>query len=109
MNIRNIPFVTSDLAQVEPVEVKGDTGYSLWRSQTFGDINIHLAEYSPGYASDHWCAKGNILYVLEGTLHTRLQDGREFTLTPGMSYQCEDDNSPPRSHTETGVKLFIVD
>ena len=48
--------------------------------------------------------------VLDGTLITELKDGRTFALTPGMSYQAEDDPvNPHRSSTETGVKLFIVD
>jgi hypothetical protein len=47
--------------------------------------------------------------VLEGTLVTELEDGRTFTLTPGMSYQVATDAEPHRSSTETGAKLFIVD
>ena len=104
-----IPFETTDWQGVEAQEVPGLTGTSHWRSRTFGDINVHLAEYSPGYAADHWCEKGHILLVLEGTLHTRLADGREFVLTPGMTYQVEDGSTPHRSSTQTGVRLFIVD
>ncbi len=68
-----------------------------------------MVEYSPGYRADHWCSKGHILLVLEGELTTRLQDGREFTLRPGMSYQVADGAEPHRSSTATGAKLFIVD
>jgi len=68
-----------------------------------------LVEYSPGYLADHWCSKGHILFCLEGELHTALADGREFTLTPGMSYQVADQAEAHRSSTSTGVKLFIVD
>lgn len=46
---------------------------------------------------------------LEGELHTELADGRQFVLTPGMSYQVADDAEPHRPHTSTGAKLFIVD
>jgi hypothetical protein len=46
---------------------------------------------------------------MEGELHTELADGRKFVLTPGMSYQVADNAEPHRSHTSTGVKLFIVD
>jgi hypothetical protein len=46
---------------------------------------------------------------IEGELHTELEDGRRFTLTPGMSYQVADDAEPHRSSTEVGARLFIVD
>jgi quercetin dioxygenase-like cupin family protein len=68
-----------------------------------------MVEYSPGYIADHWCSKGHILLVLEGDLETELQDGRKFTLKPGMSYQVQDDGEAHRSSTTTGAKLFIVD
>jgi hypothetical protein len=46
---------------------------------------------------------------LEGVLHTRLEDGTDSILTPGMSYQVADNMAPHRSSTSTGAKLFIVD
>ena len=63
----------------------------------------------PGYLADHWCSKGHVLLCLEGELHTELQDGRVFTLTPGMSYQVADNAEPHRSYSELGARLFIVD
>ena len=69
-----------------------------------------MVEYTPGYVADHWCDRGHILLVLEGELHSELQDGRRVTLTPGMSYQVSDHgDAAHRSVTETGAKLFIVD
>ena len=38
-----------------------------------------------------------------------LQDGRQFTLTAGMSYQVGNDMEGHRSSTRSGAKLFIVD
>ena len=39
-----------------------------------------------------------------------LKDGRRTTMTAGMSYQVSDfGDSPHRSSSETGAKLFIVD
>jgi hypothetical protein len=46
---------------------------------------------------------------LEGELHTELEDGRKFMLSPGMSYQVGDHAEAHRSSTATGAKLFIVD
>ncbi len=104
-----IPFGLTDWAEVEPTEHKGMTGIATWRTRQFGDLRVRVVEYSAGYEADHWCSKGHILLCLEGELHVDLQDGRTFTLTPGVSYQVADDIAPHRSHTTTGVKLFIVD
>ncbi|HET6845743.1 MAG TPA: DHCW motif cupin fold protein [Anaerolineales bacterium] len=109
MNMKRIPFGTTNWSALSPTEHKGETGKATWRTQTFDDIRVRMVEYSPGYRADHWCSKGHILLCLEGELHTELQDGREFVLTPGVSYQVADNAEPHRSYTSTGAKLFIVD
>ena len=109
MDMKNIPFGTTVWSQVVPTEHKGESGVAYWRTQQFDDIRVRIVEYSPGYLADHWCTKGHILLCLEGELHTELADGRKFILTPGISYQVADNAEPHRSHTPTGVKLFIVD
>lgn len=109
MKIKNIPFDTTDWSQIEPVEHQGAAGFATWRTQQFGEIRVRMVDYSPGYLADHWCSKGHILLCLEGELHTELEDGRTFILTPGMSYQVADGSEAHRSSTATGAKLFIVD
>ena len=109
MQIAGIPFGITDWSKVEPTEHKGERGFAYWRTQYFGSVRVRMVEYTPGYLADHWCSKGHILLCLEGELHTELADGREFILTPGMSYQVADHAEPHRSYTSTGVKLFIVD
>lgn len=109
MDMKNIPFGTTDWSQIASIEHKGETGVAHWRTQQFDNIRVRMVEYSPGYLADHWCSKGHILLCLEGELHTELADGRRFTLIPGMSYQVADHAEPHRSYTLTGVKLFIVD
>lgn len=109
MHMSGIPFGTTDWSQVERTEHKGVTGLAYWRTREFGGIRVRLVEYTPGYLADHWCVKGHILLCLEGRLETELQDGRRFTLEPGMSYQVADNAEPHRSSTATGAKLFIVD
>ncbi len=109
MQMKDIPFGTTDWSSVEVTEHRGETGVAYWRTRNFGDIRVRLVEYSPGYLADHWCTKGHILLCLEGELHTELADGRRFILKRGMSYQVADDAEPHRSFTHTGVKLFIVD
>jgi quercetin dioxygenase-like cupin family protein len=109
LNIRNVPFEHVDWKDVPVTEHPGTTGIALWRTRQLGEIRVRMVEYSADYLADHWCRKGHILLVLEGTLITELDDGRTFTLTPGTSYQVEDETYPHRSYTKTGAKLFIVD
>jgi hypothetical protein len=109
MQMTGIPFCITDWRKIEPTEHKGERGIAYWRTQQHGDIRVRMVEYTPGYLADHWCLKGHILLCFEGELITELKDGRKFTLTPGMSYQAADNDTPHRSLTETGAKLFIVD
>ncbi|MBZ0218096.1 MAG: DHCW motif cupin fold protein [Fimbriimonadaceae bacterium] len=109
MDMNNIPFGTTDWSGVAPEEHKGETGSALWQTRNFGDIRVRMVTYTPGYLADHWCVKGHVLLCLEGELHTELEDGRRFTLKPGMSYQVADNAEPHRSSTPVGAKLFIVD
>ena len=109
MKLDAIPFGTTDWTRVELTEHRGDTGTAYWRTREFGSIRVRQVEYTPGYKADHWCRKGHILLCLEGELHTELEDGRRFTLTPGMSYQVADGAEAHRSSAPRGAKLFIVD
>jgi len=109
MKIQAVPFQTTDWSRIPPTEHPGETGMALWRTLEIGNLRVRMVEYSPGYRADHWCSRGHVLLVLEGELVTELQDGRQFTLTPGTSYEVADDTAPHRSHTEPGARLFIVD
>ena len=109
MKMADISFGTTDWSKVERTEHKGKTGTAYWRTKQFADVRVRMVEYTPGYLADHWCAKGHVLLCLEGELHTELQDGRTFVLTPGTSYQVADDMESHRSSTAVGAKLFIVD
>ncbi|UZE26857.1 DHCW motif cupin fold protein [Pseudomonas asplenii] len=109
MELTAIPFGTTDWSKIEATVHPGETGTAYWRTCQFGAIRVRQVEYSPGYLADHWCRKGHILLCLEGQLETELEDGREFTLTAGMSYQVADNAEAHRSSTSTGATLFIVD
>jgi hypothetical protein len=109
MRIVDIPFQTVDWLKVEPTEHAGEQGMALWMTKQHGDIRVRMVEYSRGYVADHWCSKGHFILLLEGELVTELQDGRVFTMEPGMSYHVADGQPPHRSRTESGAKLFIVD
>lgn len=109
MDIRDLPFGTTDWRDVPATHHPGTTGRATWRTRQFGAIRVRMVDYSPGYLADHWCTKGHILLCLAGELRTELADGRVFTLTPGMSYQVADGAEPHRSSTAGGATLFIVD
>ena len=109
MDMQNIPFSTTDWAEVPPTQHPGQAGVAYSRIRQFGAIRVRMVEYSPGYLADHWCDKGHILLCLEGELHTELMDGRKVVLTPGTGYQVADQTEPHRSYTSSGAKLFIVD
>lgn len=107
MDMKNIPFGTTDWSKIEPTEHQGETGIAYWRTQRFDNIRVRIVEYTPGYLADHWCSKGHILLCLEGELHTELDDGRVFVLKPGMSYQVADNAEAHRSYTETGRSCLL--
>ena len=109
MKMYLIPFGTTDWSSIEAVEKSAQAGKAFWRTQQFGDVRVRMVEYTAGYVSDHWCVKGHILLCIEGELQTELEDGRTFTLKPGMSYQVADNAEPHRSTAPKGAKLFIVD
>lgn len=113
MHMDRIAFNTTDWAAVEPTVHQGEAGEAIWRTQHFGPsenrIRVRMVDYSPGYVSDHWCRKGHVLLCLSGELDTTLEDGRQFKLTAGMSYQVVDGAEAHRSQTAVGAKLFVVD
>lgn len=109
MQLSDMPFSTTDWSSIERTEHPGETGLAYWRTRHFGNVRVRMIEYTPGYLADHWCVKGHILLCVDGELHTELEDGRKFTLRPGMSYQVADHAEPHRSSTNTGARLFVVD
>ena len=109
MELRNIPFGTTDWNVIEPTTHPGQTGNAYWRTRQFSDVRVRMVEYTPGYVADHWCEKGHILLCIDGELRTELKDGRVMTLKAGMSYQVADSADPHRSASPTGAILFIVD
>ncbi|KVD40592.1 hypothetical protein WS61_20565 [Burkholderia sp. ABCPW 11] len=113
MKMDAFAFGTTNWAEIERTEHRGETGVAYWRTRFFGEepnrIRVRMVEYTPGYLADHWCQKGHVLLCMEGELETTLKDGRKFVLTAGMSYQVGDNAEPHQSYTRTGAKLFIVD
>ena len=102
-------FSTCDWSAV-PIEIHpGQHGEAQWKTQQYGSVRVREVRYTPGYVADHWCRKGHVLLVLDGSMVTELEDGREVKLSKGSSYVVPDDVMAHRSRTQTGVLLFIVD
>jgi quercetin dioxygenase-like cupin family protein len=109
MKMAAFPMSITDWAQVESSKHPGETGFALWKTLNLGDIRLRMVEYSPGYAADHWCAKGHVIFCLSGGLDIQLADGKRLALKEGQSYHVGDGDPPHRSATASGAKLFIVD
>ena len=105
----NIPFQTIDWSHIEKTIHKGETGTATWQTMQYGGLRIRIVEYSACYMADHWCRKGHIIYCLEGSFVSELQNGASVTLGRGMSYVVSDDLSTHRSSTTDGAKLLIID
>jgi quercetin dioxygenase-like cupin family protein len=102
-------FQTIDWTTIPVTEYSGETGIARWQTVQHENFRMRIVEYSKGYRADHWCAKGHIVFCLDGELVSELSDGRIFTLKAGMSYQVSDDVSRHRSSSKEGVRLLIVD
>lgn len=107
MKIQDVPFCTIDWNSIKATKHPGITGDAYWRTFEMGNIRVRMVEYTPGYLADHWCKRGHVLLILEGELETELEDGRKFTLKPGMSYQVAEDVNPHRSYTEKVLSCLL--
>ena len=67
MKIPTLPFTVTDWSGIAATKHPGETGEALWRTLNIGDLRVRMVEYSPGYLADHWCDRGHVLYVLEGS------------------------------------------
>ena len=110
MKIESAPLLPARWSAVEPEEHSGESGTSLSRTLESGTVRTRVVEYSAGFRSDHWCPRGHVLYVLEGTLEVALRDGRSYPLGPGAGFILPDDDTNPHAASSVGgARVFIVD
>jgi hypothetical protein len=110
MKIPTSDFTVTDWSEISATVHPGDAGLAVWRTVSIGDLRIRMVEYSAGYLADHWCDRGHVLYVADGSLDVELRDGRKFTLGPGASFHVSDfGDAAHRVSTSVGAKVFIVD
>ena len=105
----NIPFQTIDWSKIQKIEHTSETGIAFWQTIQFEGLRVRIVEYSSGYLADHWCQKGHIVHCVEGKFVSELENGEEFSLSPGMTYIVSDNLSSHRSVSKNGVKLLIID
>jgi hypothetical protein len=105
----NIAFQVINCNIIPKTEHKGESGTAYWQTSQFPGLRVRIVEYSKGYLADHWCKKGHIVHCLEGEFVSEFEDGKQFSLSKGMTYVVSDDLSSHRSSTENGVKLLIID
>ena len=81
---QNIPFQVIQWDKISKEEHRGENGTSFWQTVERPGLRLRIVEYSPGYLADHWCKKGHIVYCLEGSFVSELQNAESFSL----SHQC---------------------
>ena len=109
MNPSDIPFQTIDWSLIPKTAFRGETGSAIWQTVQFSGLRVRIVEYSPGYLADHWCSKGHIVHCLEGEFISKLNNGKQFKLTKGMTYIVSDEMGSHQSVSENGVTLLIID
>ncbi len=109
MKIENIPFIISDWNKENSQRINGESGFADMKTFEQGNIRVRLVEYSPDYKADHWCKKGHIVFILEGEVAIKIDDGRKFKLSKGMSFQVADNVDAHKAFSTNGAKAFIVD
>jgi hypothetical protein len=109
MKIENIPFTNIDWTTLSATETNGQIGTATSQEIILGGIRLRQIDFSPNYTADHWCSKGHIVAVLEGSLTTTLQTGQTHVTTAGNTFVVSDNIDTHRTHTSTGAKLLIID
>ncbi len=109
MKIEAVPFANIVWSEQPQSESRGETGTTISRAVQSGELRVRLVEFSPGYCADHWCPKGHVVFVLEGSLTSDLEDGRTFTTSAGNCFVVGDNDGRHRARTDLGAKVLIVD
>ncbi|TYT25527.1 hypothetical protein FZO89_04205 [Luteimonas viscosa] len=109
MRLTPFPFCATDWQALPATRFPGDRGWADVRIQSFADMCIRLIEFSAGYVSDHWSAKGHVAVCLDGELETELDGGRSIVLQPGMTSQLGDRSGRHRWTTAGGARVLVID
>ena len=110
MKLTDLPTGMMDWSTLDASSERGATGSATIKGRQFGDLQLRLVTYSAGYAADHWCGKGHIVFVVSGAATIEHEDGRRYELSAGMAYHVSDDErAPHRLSSRDGASVFILD
>jgi quercetin dioxygenase-like cupin family protein len=109
MQLSSFPFSITDFSAITPEIKNGITGHAEWRTLFRDAVRIRLVTYTAGYLADHWCSKGHIIFCVEGSMETELENGSKHLLSKGMMYTVGDNIDTHRSFSKDGCTIFIVD
>lgn len=87
----------------------GITGSAIVRTHQSGNMKIRLLSFSEDYEADHWCTKGHVLCVQDGSLIIDFQDGNSFTVEKGKVSVLGENNSPHKARTVEKAVVLIID
>ncbi len=70
---------------------------------------VRLVEFRPGFDDPNWCSKGHVVFVLEGAVESRYEDGvtprragEAYIIPPGIPHRSQNPHRVP-------ARLLIVD
>jgi hypothetical protein len=110
MKLPDLPADTTDWLQLPASTIPGGAGSATARTRQLGEIKLRLVDYNRDYVADHWCSKGHIVLIVNGTLVIEYSDGSRHSLVAGMSWHVGDDVGPPhRVMCEAGARVLIID
>ncbi|OFV87215.1 MAG: hypothetical protein A3J75_01740 [Acidobacteria bacterium RBG_16_68_9] len=82
--------------------------HPLERKNLAGDPSVALIEFAPGFEDPTWCARGHVIYVLDGTLELALDDRAErvqagdgCVIAPNTRHRARNPGGEP-------VRLFVM-
>lgn len=104
-----IAFQTTDWNLIPVENEKGALGRAISKVLQLPGIRMRMVEYSKNYLADHWCAKGHLLFCLEGAFSVEFKGGSSQLIRAGMSFQVSNDMSVHRTSSTVGAKLLIID
>ncbi|HET8579105.1 MAG TPA: cupin domain-containing protein, partial [Methylomirabilota bacterium] len=71
-----------------------DRGQARLKELSAHGKRLRLVEFLPGFSDPDWCAKGHVVYVLEGVIESEYADhvttrpaGEAYVLPPGVKHR----------------------
>jgi hypothetical protein len=109
MNIGKINPTAIYWDKINSETFNGETGFTVVKSQSFGDMKIRQVEYSANYLADHWCEKGHVVFMVSGQLMLEHIDGSVLEMNGGSTYVVGDNTMAHRARSNSGALVLIVD